>query len=85
MPNVKWRYHIQEKKYVGKGNLFDPSSVHFESSFARKKDIKVIFGKILLKNIGGDYPPRSQDWGGRVPRVPPCGAAPARVHRIQFD
>ena len=27
---------------------------------------------------GGDYPPHSQKWGGRVPPVPPCGGAPAR-------
>ena len=32
---------------------------------------------------GGDYPPLSQKWGGRVPPVPPCGGAPG--HNFSED
>ena len=51
----------------------------------QKPKTQRIWLTIFLK-MGGDYPPHSQKWGGRVPpSPPPCGGAPAHeiVEHIQ--
>ena len=49
----------------------------------KKSNTRRIWPTIFLKMGGGDYPPHSQKWGGRVPPRPPCGGAPAeKGHRM---
>ena len=53
----------------------------FRPLYFAKRHAYVFFSKNVENKtkkspiIGGDYPPRLQDWGGHVPRIPPRGAA----------